>query len=186
MKPLLIGLAGKAEHGKSAVSRIIKEWTEQQNGGNAFICELSQFILKECWENGTIPSGQQRDPLNKEQNAALIAHGTNRRKEDPLYWTKLTIKAMLESGANIAVCPNLRFPQEAQAIRDAGGVVIRVNRLNADGTNYVSVTRDPNDPTETALDFWPSDFYLYNITGHGKLLENLTFTLIEYIVDTHD
>jgi len=183
MKPLLIGLAGKAEHGKSAVSRIIKEWAEQ-NGGVGHICELSQFILHECWENGTVPRDQARDPLNKEQNAALIAHGNFRREADPMYWTKLTVTKMLASGANISVCPNLRFPQEAQMIRDNGGVVIRVNRLNADGSPFTSTTRDPNDITETALDRWPADFYLTNVTGHGPLLEKLTFALIEYIVDS--
>lgn len=183
MKPLLIGLAGKAEHGKTIASRIITEWVEQQNGGTAATIELSHLILAECWEFGLLPEGQARDGSNKEQNSIIVNHGTARREADPMYWTNKVIEKMLATPVDVAICPNIRFPQEGKAIKDAGGFNIKINRLNIDGTPFVSETRDPNHVCETALDGWPTDFYIYNQTGHGTLFQNQMWELISYIVD---
>lgn len=180
---LLIGLAGKAEHGKNAAANIIKEWVEKQ-GGTCGIFEISQLILDECIALGLLPPGSKRNQQDAVQNKILVDHGSRRRDEvDPQYWTKRIVPAMQDAGVDVAVCPNIRFPQEGKAIQDAGGYVWRVNRLNPDGTPFVSITRDPNHPCETALDRWAADFYLYNMTGHGVLLEELVVTLFEYIID---
>lgn len=180
---LLIGLSGKAEHGKNAAANIIKEWVTKQ-GGTCGIFEISDLILKECIELGLLPSGSKRNQQDLYQNKILVEHGSRQRDTiDPSYWTNKIVPTMQNAGVDVAVCPNIRFPQEGQAIRDAGGYVWRVNRLNADGSPFVSTTRDPNHPCETSLDRWPADFYLYNLTGHGGLLEELVVTLFEYIVD---
>jgi hypothetical protein len=182
---LLIGLAGKAEHGKNAAANIIKEWVEN-NGGTAGIFEISALILQECVDLGLLPVGSVRNQQDLAQNKILVDHGTNRRSEDPNYWVTGKggiVPVMLNSGLDVAVCPNIRFPQEGDAIKKAGGYVWRVNRLNEDGSPFVSTTRDPNHACETALDRWNADFYLYNMTGHGHLLEDLVVTLFEYVVE---
>lgn len=182
MKPLLIGLAAKAEHGKTIGARIITEWVELQNGGKCATRELSFLILQECWELGLIPNGQPRNGKDAAQNKIIVDHGTARRNADPMYWTNKVVQQMLESRADVAICPNVRFPQEAKAIKDAGGVNIRINRLNEDGSPFISTTRDPNNVTETILDLWRPDFHIYNMTGHGTLFQNQMWELIDYIV----
>lgn len=180
---LIIGLSGKAEHGKTAASHIIREWVVRQ-GGTSDIFEISGLIVDHCIKLGLLPPGMTREKCNEAQIKLLVDEGSRMRNEvDPQYWTNLIVPTMLASGLDVAICPNLRFPQEAQAVRDAGGYVWRVNRLNQDGSPFVSTTRDPNHECETSLDRWPSDFYLYNMTGHGALLEELVVTLFEYIVD---
>lgn len=180
MKPMLIGLSGKAEHGKSAASRIIRDWVVN-NGGTCAIFEISALILQECITLGYLPAGTIRNGQDKAQNALLILHGKARREASPNYWTDLVVWQMLSSGADVAICPNVRFPAEGGAIQAAGGTVWRINRLNADGSQFISDTRDPNDITETALDRWSADFYLTNVTPHGALLEQLVIALFEYV-----
>lgn len=181
MKPLLLGFTGKAEHGKTQACATIKQWVED-NGGSAAVFEISQLILEHCYNGGLIKRGEKRDQQNKEQNKILVDEGTRMRAVNPNHWTDLVVKQMLESGVDVAMCPNVRFPQEADAIRKEGGSIIRVNRVNKDGSKFVSETRDPNHPCETALDFWPADYFLVNVTGHGALLDELVMTLYEYIL----
>lgn len=51
------------------------------------------------------------------------------------------------------VVTDVRFPNEAEAIRQAGGVLIRVERPGFDGDGHA---------TETALDGWPEDYVVDN------------------------
>ena len=180
---LVIGLAGKAEHGKTAAARIICEWVTN-NGGTAGIFEISKLIYNHAVELGLLPPGLERDKMTNEQVKVLVDEGSRMRNTvDPNYWTDRVIPWALESNVDVAIIPNLRFPQEAEAVRRTKGYVWRVNRLNPAGSPFVSTTRDPNHETETALDRWPADFYIYNVTGHGALLEELVVTLYEYVVD---
>ena len=50
------------------------------------------------------------------------------RKIKPDIWVDSCIKRMLESGTELAIVPDVRFPNEAEAIRKAGGKVIRLTR----------------------------------------------------------
>lgn len=188
MNKLIIGLAGKAEHGKTATARIIRDRVESGSepdcpGGTCGIFEISELIRQHCIKLGLLPEGIKREDMTYQQVAVLVSEGSRMRNEvDPQYWTTLIMQEIAKSDVDVAVIPNLRFPQEAQATRDAHGYVWRINRLNRDGSPFVSLTRDPNHETETALDRWPADFYLYNMTGHGALLEEQVITLYEYVV----
>lgn len=43
-------------------------------------------------------------------------------------WAKYTINKILSDNSEIAIIPDVRFPNEVQAIKDAGGVTIRLTR----------------------------------------------------------
>tara|TARA_R100001244_G_scaffold120565_1_gene90177 strand:- start:2776 stop:3039 length:264 start_codon:yes stop_codon:yes gene_type:complete len=67
---------------------------------------------------------------------------------------------MLESGTELAIVPDVRFPNEADAIKQAGGKVIRL-------------TRSPHDDqheSETALD---------DYEGFDHVLDNANSSLDE-------
>lgn len=51
------------------------------------------------------------------------------------------------------IVTDVRFPNEAEAIRLAGGILIRVERPGFDGDGHA---------TETALDGWPEDYVVPN------------------------
>lgn len=46
----------------------------------------------------------------------------------PDIWVESCISRMLESGTELAIVPDVRFPNEAEAIKKAGGKVIRLTR----------------------------------------------------------
>ena len=64
------------------------------------------------------------------------------------------------------IITDVRFPNEAQAIKDRGGIVIRVNRLDVDKftTNFPQTLH----PSETALDDYKFDHVIDN---NGSLEE---------------
>ncbi len=183
MKPLIIGLSGKAEAGKSAASRII---LEAADGLNAQIFEISEQIRLLGVERGLLPPDLPRTKFGPEHIKVLVDLGNEMRAIDPEHWVKAWFAAVDASGCEVAVLPNVRFPQEGAEIHRRHGKVIRLNRLNPNGSRFVSLSRDPNDITETALDLWNADFYITNVTGHGKLLEGLVTATFKYIWWQHD
>ncbi len=176
--PLIIGISGKSEHGKSAASRII---VEAADGLDAMIFEISEMLRLSAVSRGLLPADVKRADMNFDQIKVLVDEGAWGRAQHPDYWIDKLFAAIDESKCDIAIIPNIRFPQEGESIRKRGGSVVRVNRLNPNGSRFVSLTRDPNDITETALDLWNADYYITNITGHGKLLEGLVTVTFQYI-----
>lgn len=84
-----------------------------------------------------------------------------RKNVDDLYWVKRAaakIEAMPE-GTKLVFIPDMRFPNEADYIREIGGQVWRIERYNADGTpfdNGLSAEAKAH-PSETALDGYKPD-----------------------------
>lgn len=78
---------------------------------------------------------------------------------------------LVSEGSNVAI-PDVRFPDEANAIRDAGGILIRIDRADIPKIDH---------PNESALDDYDYDHVIENngtkqqlgeavraITGHGN------------------
>jgi len=177
---LIIGLTGKAEHGKSATARIIREWVQNQSGV-CEIVEISKIIYDLLVEEGKLPAGLTRDQLSNEQVKMLVEKGHELGEKDRRYWIRKTL-SRVNPNADVVIIPNIRRPEEGDALRERGGIIWRLIRLNKDGSQFVSTTRDPNHPLETLMDHWSADFYLINQTGHGALLEQQVVTLYEYVV----
>lgn len=103
-----------------------------------------------------------------------------RRAEDPNYWVKQW-GASINSKANIVLTTDMRFTNEAQAIKYAGGYTVQVNRLNTDGTRFIDPSREPNHPSETQLDGYNYDYKITVKTGDLALLEEWAVTLVHYL-----
>lgn len=58
------------------------------------------------------------------------------------------------------ILTDCRFPNEAQAIKDRGGIIIRVNRLFDDEMGYTAPQH--LHPSETSLDNWNFDWVINN------------------------
>lgn len=73
-------------------------------------------------------------------------------------WVDTAMRGVERTGHNV-VFTDVRFPNEADAIRDHGGMVIRVLRLGGfDPTGQ----RIAPHPSETALDGYDFDAWIYN------------------------
>lgn len=182
MSKVVIGLSGKAEHGKSACSHIMAE-RARERGLSAQIFEVSHYIYRHCVHLGLLPDGLTRDQMTNAQVAVLVSEGSRMRNEvDPNYWTKIVLERIGQATCDVAICPNVRFPQEADGIRSIGGVIVRLTRLHSNGRNFVSTTRDPNHETETALDNYQPDFRLLNISGLTERLQKEVKALLDRIL----
>jgi hypothetical protein len=67
-----------------------------------------------------------------------------RRAQDELYWVKKCMTQRKDGVINIIT--DVRFPNEVQAVKDAGGLVVRIERGNR------SKVSNQEHPSETALD----------------------------------
>lgn len=63
------------------------------------------------------------------------------------------------------IITDTRFPNEAQAIKDKGGVVIRIDRPGVEPIN--------NHPSEVGLDGWNFDYKIANVSGIYELKESV-------------
>jgi hypothetical protein len=103
-----------------------------------------------------------------------------RRSFDPNYWVKKTMSG-IPTNLDIALISDVRFPNEAQAVKSWGGHTVNVQRLREDGSQYFSTDRPVDHSSETALDGYNWDFRLINSAGHGALLGEQAVTLAEYL-----
>lgn len=78
------------------------------------------------------------------------------RALDSEFWVRTALARVAESDAPV-VLTDCRFPNEAEAIRLAGGYLVRVVRPGATTADDVDL-----HPSETALDDYPEDFYVDN------------------------
>lgn len=79
--------------------------------------------------------------------------------------------ALADLPAKDVVFTDVRFPNEAAAIQDAGGYIIRVNRPGYGPVN--------DHPSETALDNFPVDAVIVNDGARGDLGTRLKVTLAQ-------
>lgn len=96
--------------------------------------DLVRIIEQEGWHPGAVHA----KPTPPSIRRLLQAWGTEfRRAQDTEYWIKRMRDWLLRNTGNSIVIPDIRFPNEADLVREFGGFVWIVRRVNADAT------RDP-------------------------------------------
>ena len=95
----------------------------------------------------------------KEKDGKLLqALGTDvYRHANPDIWTDVMYWTLKEHRPQFALITDVRFPNEAEMIKDMKGILIRCIRRNPDGSQFIDPHRDPNHLSETALDHWAFD-----------------------------
>jgi len=181
---LIIGASGRARHGKTISCDAILAHARIAHGLHAKLYDIGSYVRQFAVDNGLLPD-VPRASMTKEQLAIMVQVGNQQRAIDENFWVRQMMDGIDLDKPDVACIPNLRFPQEGFAIKGRGGYVVRFTRLNADGSIYISPDRDPNDPTETALEFWPADFYLTAKQDHEDLLIMEAITLYEYLRRKH-
>jgi hypothetical protein len=121
-----------------------------------------------------------RAPFGKHAKLLQWWGAEYRRSQDQEYWVKKW-RATINPKANIVIATDMRFFNEAAAVKSIGGFTIQVNRKNANGTPFVDPSRDANHPSETQLDGYNYDFQITVKTGDLLLLEEWAITLVHYL-----
>jgi hypothetical protein len=124
----LIGLVGRKQHGKDTVYKLIERNTTLRVKRFAFADPLKYELAAAC--NVTV----QEIEGNKERfRLGLQWWGTEfRRGKNPEYWVNQLRQALIDEldfgDAELAVITDCRFRNEAEMVREQGGILVRVVR----------------------------------------------------------
>lgn len=154
---MLVGLAGKIGSGKTCLASEFKlargDGVVEVNFGDALKREVAETYKVPLWR--FYDQDEKNKPISSENpmtlGEALQKVGTERREQDPDYWVK---KVALHVGElkdfDIVIIGDVRLQNEANWIKEAGGVIVR---LNGDpGKVRANSTRNLTHISETDLD----------------------------------
>lgn len=172
---MIIGISGKAQAGKDTIAGMLQVLLTNPHITwdmyNSDICyawdhfivhyadllkEVSQEMLDMPFDdfNNQEVKQQYIDWLGMTVREFLQKLGTAVRKEiDPDFWVKALFNTYHNGNVIIA---DVRFPNEAEAIKERGGILIRIERPGAGAGNHIS---------ETALDNYDKFDYIVNNDG---------------------
>lgn len=159
----IIGISGHAENGKDTVCANI-EAVLGRHGSRVVRIGFADALKSDCRKMGW-------DGVKDEKGRAMLQkEGVLRRTEDPNYWIGRAFDSMRADpfvATTVFVIPDVRFRNEADAIRAEGGEVWRVNRYR-----WVGLERAPWEnsltpeqrahSSEIDLDDYPFDAVIEN------------------------
>ena len=166
----LILISGKGEAGKTLTANIIKEKLENK-GKRVTLLPFAAYLKFICKEhfgwNG-----------NKDLEGRRILQyvGTDVvRKRNPNFWVK-TVADFIETFGedfDFIISDDVRFVNELEYFRDVlvtENLSVRIERLNHEN---LLTEEQRKHPSETALDDYPFDIYIYSESGLKNLEEAL-------------
>ena len=172
----IINISGKAQHGKDTAALILKDKLELKNKKIliAHFADLVKYISKQFFNWNGIKDEKGRTILQRIGTDVV-------RTRKPNYWVDF-IKGFLEMFQDewdYVIIPDCRFRNEIEVFKQDGwsNVTVRVIR-----ENFVSnlATEQLNHPSETALDDFKFDYYIFN-SGDMNYLEKEVDNFIEWL-----
>ena len=179
---ILIGLGNKARQGKDTFALAVMDYygsqrdTQQVHGLPVMAPRVQRVgfadeLYRICREEyGMV----EKDPT------LLQNVGMERRLQDPDYWIKKAL-GKFSSFTDIGIITDVRYRNEADAIKSRGGYVVNITRRMANGAQLIAGDRRADHPSEIELDGYPFNFYLVNADGHEALLAQQAICLTEYL-----
>ena len=156
---ILIGLVHKARQGKNYVADFMKA-EDNRIKTYAFADELKLYCKEhhdelvpkwQLWNQTKQYPASKADPIYG-YTPILQWYGTEiARKENPDCWVQALKNRLFSDAPEVAVITDVRFLNEAEYIKQKGGYLCEVIRQKEDGTQFVDTSRDPNHPSEIAL-----------------------------------
>lgn len=186
MKTLYIGLGHKARQGKNVVASVLKE----RGGDKVREYALADELKRYCKENhdqlvkdyNLDTSDCKEDPIYGYVRVLQFVGTDLIRKKDPDYWFNVLEKRIRADNPEVAVITDIRFPNEAEWVHRNNGALVKIVRLMHDGTAYISPDRDPNHPSETALDNYNEwDFVILGADGEVDALKDVATQLYDML-----
>ena len=162
-----IAFAGRKQSGKTTACEFVQNIFAQMVQKNSSIYNFADPLKKMCIEifglthDQCYGSDDNKNELvnclwpdtGKEMTAREVMQyvGTNVfRKMQHNVWADATIRRIQDEGLPLALIADCRFPNEVEAIKNAGGVVVKLNRN----------LYDSNHESEKALD---TDVYDHSV-----------------------
>ena len=135
---ILIGISGKKQAGKNTVATILAQKLGKQCVEYAFADALKLEVAQACKVSVAVIE------MHKETYRPLLqAWGSLRRAKNVDYFTEIVVRKILAQKPEVAILTDVRYLNEAECVRKAGGYLIRVAR---------STAVDDTHESETSLD----------------------------------
>lgn len=175
---MLIGLSGYAQSGKDTAANALRELGYERIAF-ADVLRSAVYALNPFLPDGrrvqdvVDEMGWDRAKVNFTEVRTLLQRmGTEvgRNLLGDNVWVDTALRNLSDDGKYVIT--DCRFPNEAEAVRSRGGVMIRVERP---GVGAVS-----NHPSETSLDDYPFDVVLSNDSTVEEFHEKVIGTLEQY------
>jgi len=153
----LIGLSGKMGAGKTSVAIYLEPYGYCKY---SFANKLKNMVAE---LDGSDPAGpdwksETIDGWDITRGTLLQKLGSLVRNLNPDAWVLALFAMVNRDKAQYVVIDDVRYPNEAEAIRSRGGIVIRIERPSNNGANQNG--RDMNHHSETALDDYEFDYII--------------------------
>lgn len=182
---MIVGLSGYAQSGKDTVGATLvenygftryafadalKECVYRLNPAVRHLCPTDMRFGEYLRVQDLVDSmGWEQAKKEPEVRRLLQVMGTEAGRQ--VLGDNIWVDAVLNKvGDDDVVITDCRFPNEAQAVKDRGGYVVRVTRPGVDAVNA--------HPSETSLDDWPFDLTVDN-SGTLEEVEGLVKVLYE-------
>jgi hypothetical protein len=175
LRPLIIAFGNRARNGKDTAAAAIAKHATESYRHPVRILRFAEGVYKMCREKYGMT---EKDPT------LLQNVGNGERANNPSVWIDMAFNSVKDFQGTILIT-DLRYPNEAAEVKRRGGYTVLVERLNHDGSRYISPDRDPNHPSETGLELWNWDFRLTVKNGEVEFLNAQAAQLFEYLVANH-
>jgi hypothetical protein len=119
----IIGLAGFARVGKDTLASIMLGLV-RPSYRVAFADALKDEVAQLHHVDARTADAAEKERIRP----LLIEHGELRRREDPAYWMRRAFETMDRLEPGVVVVTDVRYPNEAEAIRERGGFVALLQR----------------------------------------------------------
>lgn len=177
---MILGLSGYAQAGKDTAGRFLVE--EHGYVRYAFADKLRSFLYAENpfvdppnrvqdivdrygWERAKLDFAEVRGLLQR------LGTEAGRKILGENVWVDAVFNDIKRDGIGEVVITDVRFPNEAQMIKERGGLVVRINRPEVTAVNA--------HPSETSLDDWPFDLVVPNDGSLNLLRESMKWVVKE-------
>ena len=189
---MIIGLCGKKGSGKSTAATYLKEkyGTNRVNFKDALVTEIKQnfnpllnamieLLEKQDYDgNCALTIDQLFDKKPPVIRTLMQCYGTEvRRADNENYWKNKWIVSTMEKGGRI-VCDDVRFLNEADAVKSVGGFIIKIEREGL-------VSNDTHK-SETEMDSINYDYVISVPDGAVDILHNKLDEIMEKVIQMDD
>lgn len=187
---VLIGLGNKARQGKDFVANYMKE-AYPGIKLYSFAAQLKLYCkehhdqLLSQWQ---LAHQTKQIPAIKEDpiygcTSILQWFGTDiARRQNPNIWVDILRTNIKSDWPAIAIITDVRFPNEAEFVKENDGYMVEVIRVREDGTRYLDSSRDPKHTSECALDEYPYDFVIRVKDGALDILKQKAIGVLNNVL----
>ncbi len=151
----VIGFIGHARHGKDEAARVLA----QQVAGSRRYAFSDAISIYARLSHGMA----ERDPV------VLQKVGFEMRQSNHGVWLDMVYWQIHDHKPDLAIVTGARFDDEVQMLRDMGGQIVKIHRVNEDGSDFISGDRDRNHAVERDIDSLYFDGAVRNVSGRKAL-----------------